>query len=321
MSIIDNEKLKDRAITLRQHLQLNGIDFLIVTLEDSLIPSKAFLELHFYNSNELSNISNEISEILPIIFPIVASDTNLNGNKQGQVKVIEVQPNLAENILTLVVTPIGTYSTYELKISYQNIDPHPAFSKINFKFRPACFNLDCKPDLITIPPHDPDPVIDYLAKDYDSFKHTMITSMMQRVPGWNSTSEADLDQVILELISAGADQLSDYQDRVMNEAYFFTCKKRATLAQHARLMNYYIHQGNQAHTLLAMNVNQKIELNNIFEVWTNGINGWTDELVPRRTMVKTPTSVTFSSKDYSRQENENPRFYPEFNKIKSLYLE
>ena len=190
MSIIDDEKLKDRAIALREHPQLNGVDFLIVTLENSPIPSKAFLELHFYNNNELSNISNENPEKLPVIFPITGGDTILAGNNPGQVKVIEIQPNLAENILTLVVTPIGDYSIYELKIIYQNIDSHPVFSKINFKFRPGCFNFDCKPDLINIPP-DPDPVIDYLAKDYDSFKHTMITSMMQRVPGWNSTSEAD----------------------------------------------------------------------------------------------------------------------------------
>jgi hypothetical protein len=315
LSILDDEKLKDRALELRQHSQLNGIDFLIVTLENSPNPSKAFLELHFYNSNEIANISNENPGELPNIFQISGGDTILAGKNPGQVKVTEVQPNLAENLLTLVVTPIGDYSIYELKISYQNIDTHPVFSRINFKFRPGCFNLNCKPDLISIPP-DPDPDIDYLAKDYDSFKHTMITSMIQRVPGWTATSEADLDQFILELFSAAADELSDYQDRVMNEAYLLTCKKRVTLARHARLMNYFIHQGNQSRTLLAFNVNQEIELSKLFEVWTNGIDGWTDGMPPRKTIVKTPTSVIFSSKDYSRPEYTRPRFYSEFNNIK-----
>jgi hypothetical protein len=315
LSIFDEEKLKDRALELKQHAELNGIDFLIVTLENSPIPSKAFLELHFYNSNELANISSENPDMLPIILPITGGDSILAAKNPNQVKVTEVQPNLAESILTLVVSPIGDYSVYELKISYQNIDPHPIFSKINFKFRPGCFNLDCKPDLISIPP-DPDPVIDYLAKDYDSFKHTMITSMMHKVPGWTSTSEADLDQVILELFSAAADELSDYQDRVMNEAYLYTCKKRLTLARHARLMNYFIHQGNQAQTVLALNVNQEIELSKLFEVWTNGIDGWTEDMPPKKTIVKTPTSIIFSSNDYSRSEYIRPHFYREFNKFK-----
>jgi hypothetical protein len=87
---------------------------------------------------------------------------------------------------------------------------------------------------------------------------------MSHLPGWNSTSEADLDQVLLELFSVAADELSDYQDRVMNEAYLVTSKKRVSLARHARLMNYFIHQGNQAQTIVALNVNQEFGLDDIF---------------------------------------------------------
>src|SRR6185369_756173 len=99
-----------------------------------------------------------------------------------------------------------------------------------------------------------EPAIDYLAKDYDSFRHTMIAAMMQRVPEWQTSSEADLDQVLLDLFSAAADELSDYQDRVMNEAYLSSARKRVSLARHARLMDYHIHQGNQASTWLALEV-------------------------------------------------------------------
>ncbi len=79
----------------------------------------------------------------------------------------------------------------------------------------------------------------------------MIAAMMQRVPDWQPSSEADLDQVLLDLFSAAADELSDYQDRVMNEAYLASARKRVSLARHARLMDYHIHQGNQASTWLA----------------------------------------------------------------------
>ena len=76
--------------------------------------------------------------------------------------------------------------------------------------------------------------------------------MQARVPGWTPTSEADLGQVLLSQMSAAADELSDYQDRVMNEAYLATARSRVSLARHARLMDYHVHQGNQASTWLAV---------------------------------------------------------------------
>src|SRR5215207_7815782 len=105
-----------------------------------------------------------------------------------------------------------------------------------------------------------------LAKDYDSFRHALISWMVNRVPGWQPTSEADLDQVLLELFSAAADELSDYQDRVMNEAYLATARERVSLARHARLMDYHVHQGNQASTLLALKVNTAHRLQAGFQV-------------------------------------------------------
>ena len=40
----------------------------------------------------------------------------------------------------------------------------------------------------------------------------------------------------------------------MNEAYLATARKRVSLARHARLMDYHIHQGNQASTWLAIEI-------------------------------------------------------------------
>jgi uncharacterized phage protein gp47/JayE len=50
-----------------------------------------------------------------------------------------------------------------------------------------------------------------------------------------------------------ADELSDYQDRVMQEAYWSSAQKRITLRRHARLMDYLIHEGNQASAVIALN--------------------------------------------------------------------
>ena len=249
MTILNEEALLDRAKDL-DDAGLNGIKFVLVrTIDHSLDPPEADLEVHFHNNIQLSSILGETTRP-HVIFPISGGHRVTAGDDAGQVRVTEISDETADdNILVLKISPIGDYSTYTLRINFLNMDP--IFSEINFKFRPGCFNL-CAPEWDPAPEPKKDPVIDYLAKDYDSFRHTLISAMMERVPGWLPTSEADLDQVLLELFSAAADELSDYQDRVMNEAYFVTARKRVSLARHARLMDYHIHQGSQASTWLAL---------------------------------------------------------------------
>jgi len=254
MAIHNQEALDKRADNLGAH-NLNGLKFVLVTLHPVSNPTEAHLEVHFYNNKEISNILADTqgpshTRDPSLIFPISGGHRISGGLASDQVKVTAISGNPTDTFLELTVKPIGDYSTYTLSIDYQNIDP--VFSEIHFKFRPGCFNTDCAPDWKPAPEPKLDPAINYLAKDYDSFRHTMIAAMMERVPGWQPSSEADLDQVLLELFSAAADELSDYQDRVMNEAYLSTARKRVSLARHARLMDYHIHQGNQASTWLAV---------------------------------------------------------------------
>lgn len=250
MTIINKEARQERANNLGN---FNGLKLVLVSLQ----PTEALLEVHFYNDHELVNIVDEVkakSARAKQIFPITGGHRILGGFASGQVQVSAIA-HPSPNILNLTVAPIGDYSTYTLSLDYQNIDP--IFSEITFKFRPGCFTNNCSPEWTPAKAPKPVPTIDYLAKDYDSFRHTLIAAMMQRVPGWRPTSEADLDQVLLELFSVAADELSDYQDRVMNEAYLATSRKRVSLARHARLMDYHIHQGNQAVTWLAVKLAAK----------------------------------------------------------------
>ncbi|GAB61865.1 MAG: hypothetical protein DWB56_08170 [Candidatus Jettenia sp.] len=259
MAIKNQEALHERANNLEAH-HLNGFKLVLVTLHPDPNPTEAHLEVHFHNNNEIANILNDFAAnptAAKQIFPISGGHRILAGPASDQVKVVAITGNPAGTFLTLTVAPIGDYSTYTVSTNYQNIDP--VFAEIDFKFRPGCFQ-HCAPDREPAPEPKVDPPIDYLAKDYDSFRHTMIAAMMERVPGWEPTSEADLDQVLLELFSAAADELSDYQDRVMNEAYLATVRKRVSLARHARLMDYHIHQGNQASTWLTLKLDNGQEL-------------------------------------------------------------
>lgn len=269
--ILDLEALEERARNLGS---LNGFKLVFVTLAPAGVPTHTLLDVEFHNSNELANILNDITVngVPPTdIFALSGGSRLKAGIGFGQVRVVQVAAGTAVNVLRLRVEPIGDYSTYTLKVTYANVDP--IFNEIDFKFRPGCFNLNCAPTAKPVAAVN-EPVIDYLAKDYDSFKHVLIGAMQGRVPGWRPTSEADLDQVLIDLLAADADELSDFQDRVVNEAYFAGARKRVSVARHARLMDYHLHQGNQATSWLALKLSADAVIPAGFGVWT-GVN-WND---------------------------------------------
>ncbi len=284
-AIIDEEARNQRAENLGT---LNGVDFVLVDLQPAGAPIEATLELHFFNTNALGALvaaAGASDAARRALFPITGGHRVPAGDATGEVQTTAVAAGPTTTSLVLTVAPIGDYSTYTLRVEHALIDP--VFAEIPFKFRPGCFRL-CSP-LPKLSPPLPAPPIDYLAKDYDSFKHTMIAALMQRVPGWEPTSEADLDQVLLELFSAAADGLSDYQDRVMNEAYVGTARRRVSLTRHARLMDYHVHQGNQASTWLALELAPAKD-----GILPAGLTAWT------ATDTVTDRSQVFVSRDPAR---------------------
>lgn len=268
-AIVDEERLRTRAQNLGT---FNGMDFVLVRLVPAVNPTQAELEVHFHNDQELAAIVGEVTadpSLASSIFTISGGHRIVGGDLTGQVRVSAVAAGTDPDVLVLTVASIGDYSTYTLRLIHANIDP--VFSEIPFKFRPGCFTL-CAPEWDPAPPAVEDPAIDYLAKDYDSSRHQLIAAMMQRVPGWQPTSEADLDQTLIGLFSAAADELSDYQDRVVTEAFLSRARKRVSLARHARLMDYYIHEGNQASTWLALRLSAAKN-----GTLPDGMRAWTGE--------------------------------------------
>ena len=273
--ILNAEQLADRADDLTDY---NGMERVFVTLDAASPPAFAWLELEFYNDIALDDIVNDISTTpkQPDDVFSIAGGSRIFGDAQrgGVIRVTEVAPVPGQDRLRLKVAPVGDYSTYTLKVIDDAYAFDPLFAGIGFKFRPGCFNTNCAP-LSDYEAANDEPVIDYLNKDFPSFKHLLINAMRERVPDWEPTSEADLDQVIIDLIAADADELSDFQDRVMNEAYLGRARKRVSLARYARLMDYHIHQGNQASTWLALQVNADFTLDKSLGAWTG--NGWDED--------------------------------------------
>lgn len=274
MRRLDAELLADRARDLEGN-GLNGLDLAFVDLVPAAAPTQAELTVEFQNTIAVTDIDDAVNvNGVPVsdIFTISGGTRILGGTGPGLLQITAVAAGPTAASLVLTTSSIGDYSSYRLHVAFA--DPagdtlfDPLFASIPFKFRPGCFNLNCAPEFGKGEPAPVQPVIDYLARDFDSIKHVLINAMRSRVPQWEPTSEVDLDMVILDLIAADADELCDFQDRVMQEAYLGLARKRLSLARHARLMDYHVHQGNQSRTPLVAEVAANLTIPAGTGAWT-----------------------------------------------------
>ena len=152
-------------------------------------------------------------------------------------------------------TQIGDFSVYTLTVNGNSIDPFFASRKL--RFRLECDEpFDCRPPASpAASPPEIDVPIDYLAKDYASFRQALLDFIPSRMPQWQERSEADLGIVLLELFAATADNLSYLQDRVASEAFLSTATQRRSVANHLALIGYQMDQGASAYTWLQLTVN------------------------------------------------------------------
>ncbi|MGD0830456.1 MAG: putative baseplate assembly protein, partial [Terracidiphilus sp.] len=185
-------------------------------------------------------------------------------------------PNSA-NILVVRVSGMGDFSPYTLSLvnsiagatadsfalteTLDGFDPQLA--QITFSFKIDCPPyFDCAPAPSNCPPTPPTPPpINYLAKDYGSFRTILLDRMNQLLPSWGATSEADLGVALAELVAYAGDQLSYQQDAVTTEAYLATARSRISLRRHALLVDYRVHDGCNARAWICLNVSVPVFLN------------------------------------------------------------
>src|SRR5262249_137921 len=165
-------------------------------------------------------------------------------------------PDLLNRRILLQLNQTGDFSIYTLSVSGPDIDPFFASRKL--RFRLACDDpFDCRPPATPETPEaELQVVIDYLAKDYSSFRQAFLDFIPTRLPDWTERSEADIGMMLLELFAATADTLSYMQDRVANEAFLSSATQRRSVAGHLDLIGYEMDQGAAAHTWLKFVVNQ-----------------------------------------------------------------
>lgn len=239
------ESLVQRGHQLENSSQTNGImelQVLQVTPSVQGIGGAAQILVRFFNQYKMDSFRMNPMSYFQIIGGTRVIDFTIRTENQTTVLPGE------ENALYFLVSPLGDYSEYRFLVRSESIGGvfDPLYSQVPFRFRPDCYSSDCRFQEIGSFLPSTNLSIDYLARDYDSFRHILFSYLSSKVPYWQPSSEADLDQVLISLMAGEADQLMDFQDRIMAEAYFPTARKRVSLTRHARLLDYHVHQGKQS---------------------------------------------------------------------------
>ncbi len=174
---------------------------------------------------------------------------------RGVVVHRDPDPAIDDWMEVLLVAP-GDASTYTFELTSRGDGApiyDPLFAAASFRFDADCpSDLDCCAPAACPPSALPSPDIDYLAKDYDSFRRLLLDRLALTMPGWRETHVPDVGLTLVELLAYAGDQLSYFQDAVATEAFLGTARLRTSLRRHARLVDYALHEGCNARAWLTL---------------------------------------------------------------------
>jgi len=202
-----------------------------------------------------------------------------------------------DHVLVVRTDVYGDFSTYRLSlvqsVAHDQTDPptgfDPVLSHVDFSFKVECkSDFDCEQVNTCPPPIAPAPTINYLAKDYASFRRVLLDRMAATAPDWTERNPADLGVMLVELLAYAGDQLSYYQDSVATEAYLGTARQRISVRRHARLLDYFMHEGVNARAWVCVEVNATVVLRH---TQAFGITAFTTRLTPGPTINATPQQL------------------------------
>ncbi len=242
-----------RRNAIRGHPTLNGIDFLEV-LDDPQDPHERrqrILLVHFVNplTPGLLNEDNVRIEGGERIRNIKVLDVAIVSPSSPLSSPLSTDPH----VLVVEVSARGDFSRYRLCLVSEpkgttppaTIDPMLAC--VDFSFKVNCpSDFDCKPARICPEPVVTPPEINYLAKDYATFRQLLLDRMAVVAPAWTERNPADLGIALVELAAYVGDHLSYTQDAIVTESYIGKARRRASVRRHARLVDYAMHDGRNA---------------------------------------------------------------------------
>lgn len=316
----------------------NGIDYLEV-VDEANIPCT--LRLHFIHALNPSTLGKEnvritggerIHDVL-----VVSADSNLeetvkesgaratgiaiSGKEREVTRTKTSDVDVSQNrsrILTIKVNKAGDYSTYTLTLL---ADPKqllldPLLSCIDFTFKPPSNTIDCQAEETCQPDvMQPVPEIDYLARDFTSFRQLMLDRLSVLLPQWRERSAADIGVMLVELLAYVADHLSYQQDVIATEAYLSTARRRTSARRHARLLDYFTNEGCNARVWVQVQVKQDII------AATTGASVLKDTMLLTQVVGQNTVVLAPDSQAYNQAMNTQPTVFEPLESIHGLYAD
>jgi hypothetical protein len=211
-------------------VDLNGIDFVEVDAADHSILRVTFLKPIPAGAY---GIPGDLTRI-----------TITGGERIVGIRSVKAQLD-AGGALRIDVDKPGDFSPYVLTLDAPDLDP--VRRSVVFSFMASCpSDVDCRPPHVCPPEELVEPALDYLAKDYASFRRLLLDLLPQLNPSFVERNPSDLGIALVELLAYTGDHLSYFQDAVANEAYLDTLRTRISARRHARLVDYRMHDGRNA---------------------------------------------------------------------------
>jgi Baseplate J-like protein len=269
VTIVDDRVCTDqrRRAGVRDGATLNGIDYVEV------LPSQRTLLIHCFLPVTALTVANVRFEggvrvrNVRALWAFDASNVPPGFLTPAEAAVItglplRTRPSQPDRVLVVRTSSSGDFSTYTIALVASPTDvthPAPGFDDLlnrqTFSFKVDCpSDFDCRA-VDTCLDHIPAaPQIDYLAKDYASFRRLMLDRLAVVMPGWRERNAADVGIALVELLAYSADRLSYFQDAAATEAYLGTARRRTSVRRHARLVDYPVHEGANARAWICFEV-------------------------------------------------------------------
>lgn len=192
------------------------------------------------------------------------------GRRERDIRILDLRVERSDevdDVMTLIVDRPGDFSTYRLCILGRDEDGNPVaeapadfdprYACIDFSFKASCpSDLDCAEPVGCPPPNFTEPDIDYLAKDFASFRRLMLDRLSLTLPDWRERHAPDMMVTLVELLAYVGDHLSYHQDSVGAEAFLATARQRTSVARHCRLVDYRLHEGCNARTWIVFEISE-----------------------------------------------------------------
>ncbi len=260
-----------RRSAVRDSADWNGIDYLEVrTIPEGGVYKNPIIILHCFKP--LSGLGADnvlfsggvrekgvVAEWAYTAQEVIANHTDKVST--GELEVLNAIEN-PYNALVIRPNSRGDFSTYQLSLVKSADTPGkpPAgfdtiLSQVEFSFKVECpseFDCACAEPLSQ--ERLVEPAIDYMAKDYASFRKLILDRLSLIMPEWKERNPADVGIMLVELLAYVGDHLSYYQDAVATEAYLGTARRRISATRHARLLDYAANEGRNARAWVCFEV-------------------------------------------------------------------